>query len=197
MSSAPFATLPRQPGKEKPPLGGCIGVTSLRSRDQPLTLRELETVYRRDGAAFERVAIAIVGDEQLGCDAVHDAFVRAVRSRERFRRNAPVEAWLWRIVINEARKHRANEARMLAADPNELDHRVALNGAGDLRSVRALVAALPDRQRLTLFLRYYADLDYATIAEALGVKPGTVAATLHAARERLAVQLKEVPEWEL
>jgi hypothetical protein len=50
-----------------------MGVKPLRSRGQPLTLEELETVYRRDGAAFERVAIAIVGDEQLGCDAVHDA----------------------------------------------------------------------------------------------------------------------------
>jgi DNA-directed RNA polymerase specialized sigma24 family protein len=106
-----------------------MGVKPLRSRGQPLTLEELETVYRRDGAAFERVAIAIVRDEQLGCDAVHDAFVLAVGSRERFRRHAPVEAWLWRIVINEARKRRAHEARLLAIDPGELDGSAALNGA--------------------------------------------------------------------
>jgi RNA polymerase sigma-70 factor, ECF subfamily len=174
-----------------------MGVKPLRSRGQPLTLEEFETVYRRDGAAFERVAIAIVRDEQLGCDAVHDAFVLAVRSRERFRRHAPVEAWLWRIVINEARKHRAHEARTLATDPSELDGSAALNGAGGNTRVRALIAALPERQRLTLFLRYYADLDYAAIAQALDVKPGTVAATLSAARERLAAQLQEVPECEL
>jgi RNA polymerase sigma factor (sigma-70 family) len=175
-----------------------MGVKPLRSRAQPLTLAELEAVYRRDGAAFERVAIAIVGDEQLGCDAVHDAFVLAVRSRESFRRQAPLKAWLWRIVINEARKHRAAEARLLATDPNELDGAVvALNGAEDGTRVRALIALLPDRQRVTLFLRYYADLDYATIAQALDVKPGTVAATLNAAREQLAAQLQEVPEWEL
>jgi RNA polymerase sigma factor (sigma-70 family) len=101
-------------------------------------------------------------------------------------------------VINEARKHRAQEARTLATDPNELGGGVvALNGAGDSTRVRALIAALPERQRLTLFLRYYADLDYATIAQALDVKPGTVAATLNAARERLAAQLQEVPGWEL
>jgi RNA polymerase sigma-70 factor, ECF subfamily len=175
-----------------------MGVKPLRSRGQPLTLEELETVYRRDGAAFERVAIAIVRDEQLGCDAVHDAFVLAVGSRERFRRHAPVEAWLWRIVINEARKRRAHEARLLVIDPGELDGGgVSLNGVGHNTEVRALIAALPDRQRLTLFLRYYADLDYTTIAQALDVKPGTVAATLNAARERLAAQLQEVPECEL
>jgi RNA polymerase sigma-70 factor (ECF subfamily) len=41
---------------------------------------------------------------------------------------------------------------------------------------------LTDRQREVLFLHYYADLDYATIAEALGISPGTVGATLSSAR---------------
>jgi RNA polymerase sigma factor (sigma-70 family) len=36
-----------------------------------------------------------------------------------------------------------------------------------------------------LFLHYYADLDYETIAEALGISPGTVGATLSTARRTL------------
>ncbi len=58
--------------------------------------------------------------------------------------------------------------------------------------LRAAVAALPERQRLALFLRYYADLDYQSIATALGVERGTVAATLHAAHAVLRTKLKEV-----
>jgi RNA polymerase sigma-70 factor (ECF subfamily) len=159
---------------------------------------ELESVYRRDGAAFERVAIAIAGDEGLGCDAVQDAFVRALRKRGDFRGEAPVEAWLWRIVVNEARKRRAREAPLVATDPGAFeDGSASTNGSGEGERVRALIAALPERQRLVLFLRHYADLDYATIARALDVAPGTVAATLNAARERLRAQLEEVHEWEL
>jgi len=55
----------------------------------------------------------------------------------------------------------------------------------------AAIAALPERQRLAVFLRYYADLDYASIAEALGVKGGTVAAALNAAHENLRKTLAE------
>ena len=44
---------------------------------------------------------------------------------------------------------------------------------------------LTDRQREVLVLHYYADLDYATIAEALGISPGTVGATLSTARRVL------------
>jgi RNA polymerase sigma-70 factor (ECF subfamily) len=164
----------------------------------PVSLDEIEAVYVRDGAAFERVAIAIVGDEQLGCDVVHDAFVLALRGRGGFRRDAPLEAWVWRIVINEARKRRGRDAATTATDPVQLAQGVAAgNGAADRARIRASIAALPDRQRLVLFLRHYADLDYATIAQTLDIKPGTVAATLNAARERLREQLQEVHEWEL
>ncbi len=46
-----------------------------------------------------------------------------------------------------------------------------------------------------LFLRYYADLDYASIAGALGIRRGTVSATLNQAHEALRLLLgEEVPE---
>src|SRR5581483_11947143 len=59
-------------------------------------------------------------------------------------------------------------------------------------SVRRAIRRLPERQRLALFLRYYADLDYESIARVLDIRPGTVAAALHAAHETLRGSLQEV-----
>ena len=61
----------------------------------------------------------------------------------------------------------------------------------------AWVAALPERQRLAVFLRYYADLDYRAIATALAIEPGTVSATLnsaHASLRRFASTREEVSQ---
>ena len=58
--------------------------------------------------------------------------------------------------------------------------------------VRAAVGRLPAPQRDVLFLRFYLNYDYLTIAETLGIEVGTVSATLHAAREKLAQALEEV-----
>ena len=146
---------------------------------------ELERVYRAEFTRFVRVATAIAGDEQSGADAVHDAFVQAVRNRRSFRGDGPLEAWLWRMVVNAAKKRAGRE---LASDPQEIPA-VHENGFGD--PVRSLVAGLPERQRLALFLRYYADLDYESIAATLGVAPGTVGATLNAAHAALRNSLKE------
>jgi RNA polymerase sigma-70 factor (ECF subfamily) len=68
----------------------------------------------------------------------------------------------------------------------------ATNGHREAGAAAVALASLPERQRLALFLRYYADLDYAGIAEALGISRGTVSATLHAAHANLQTRLKEV-----
>jgi RNA polymerase sigma-70 factor (ECF subfamily) len=145
-------------------------------------------VYRARFGAFVRVARAITGDNELAADAVHDAFVQAVRNRRRFRGEGPVDAWVWRMVVNAAKKR----VRRYDAVPLDVGD-APQNGFGD--PVRAAVAALPERQRLTLFLRYYADLDYEAIAAALGVAPGTVGATLNAAHAALRSSLREADQW--
>ena len=153
-------------------------------------LAELEAIYRERYAAFLRVALAIVRDEQSARDVVHDGFVLAVRNRGRVSDVRALEPWVWRIVVNEARKRRGRESRFAAEEERD----VASYGPAELTfDVRALIAGLPERQRLALFLRYYADLDYASIAVALGIKPGTVAATLNAAHATLRAELEAEP----
>jgi RNA polymerase sigma factor (sigma-70 family) len=134
-----------------------------------------------------RVAEGIVGDPDLAHDAVQDGFARVIRSRESFRDDGSVEGWIWRTVVRAALDVRAK--RLLTADTPEVAHEPG-NGFGD--PIRSLIAALPERQRLVLFLRYYADLDYDRIAAALDIRSGTVAATLNQAHKNLRRLLEEV-----
>jgi RNA polymerase sigma-70 factor, ECF subfamily len=150
-------------------------------------VRALEDVYRRRYPQFLRVATAILGEEDAAHDAVQDGFASALRHRKGFRGDGPLEAWVWRAVVNAAKKVRA---RRPAVAPVE---EVASNGAhADASAVREWIAGLPERQRLAVFLRYYADLDYRSIAEALDIELGTVSATLASAHSSLRKQLSEV-----
>jgi RNA polymerase sigma factor (sigma-70 family) len=158
-----------------------------------LTLAELEAEYRRRFRSFVAAASAIVGDQEEAFDLVQDAFAAAVRARGRFR-GGRLDAWLWRILLNKARDSQRSAARRVAASADPVPE-LAQNGAqpGD-PDIRMQLARLPERQRLAIFLRYYADLDYSGIAAVLGVTPGTVAATLHAAHAFLRRELTEVAE---
>ena len=114
--------------------------------------------------------------------------MHAVKKRASFRFEAPLEAWVWRIVINEALALRRRRAPEDEWESGECDHSVHEPHS---RAGRHAYApgwpSLPERQRLVVFLRYFADLDYRSIAAALEVEVGTVSATLataHAALRR-------------
>jgi RNA polymerase sigma-70 factor, ECF subfamily len=135
---------------------------------------DLERLYRAKRPEFCRAAAAIAGDRALAEDAVQEAFAKAVRKRRSYRGRGSLEAWVWRIVLNAARD--AGRRRRAAALAPE--RRPESNGSGPSLPLELLT----DRQREVLFLHYYADLDYETIADALGISPGTVGATLSTAR---------------
>jgi RNA polymerase sigma factor (sigma-70 family) len=157
-------------------------------RTQGPTLAGIEALYRNRGGDFFRFALARTGSRELAQDAVQEGFARAIKARRRFRGTGSLDAWVARCVINAA-----HDAVMQQRQPTELKGEPeCANDPVPHGRVRTAVSALPPRQREVLFLRFYLDLDYASIADVLDIEVGTVSATLHAARAALAQALKEV-----
>ena len=151
------------------------------------SVEAIEMIYRRKFHQFVRVAQGITRSRESAVDAVQEAFASALRNRHAFRGTGPLEAWVWRSVVNAARR----SVREPITAHLEIVEAAGRNGHADEDDVRAVIATLPERQRLVLFLRYYADLDYSTIAEALELEVGTVGATLSQARGNLRRLLAE------
>jgi RNA polymerase sigma-70 factor (ECF subfamily) len=132
------------------------------------------------------VARGVTGDSDRAADAVNEAFARVIRSRGSFRGDGPLEAWVWRAVVNAARDAVERPYTAGGTSPDEAAPPETLS------ELAPLVASLPERQRLVIFLRYYADLDYRAIAHVLEVEIGTVSASLAAAHRTLRRKLQEV-----
>ena len=159
-------------------------------RDEPsdATPDAVEALYRRHHRELLRVATAITGTADLGEEAVQEGLARALARRSTFRATGSLEAWLWKVVVNAARNVAARTLRVADDTRNEA---VTDGDEAEGAVVREHVARLPERQRLVLFLRYYADLDYAAIAQVLGIRRGTVSATLNQAHAALRPLLSE------
>lgn len=155
----------------------------------PPTIDDLEALYRDGYPHFLRVAEAITGRPDVAKEAVNEAFAGAIRGRADHRGDGSVESWIWACVVNAARSARRREPALAAPD-DAPEPGVSFDWDDD--PLRELVGRLPERQRLALFLRYYADLDYREIAAVLGVERGTVGATLHKAHDALRTHLQEV-----
>jgi RNA polymerase sigma factor (sigma-70 family) len=167
-------------------VAGELPVELVRARKA--TADDLARLYGERGRVFTAVAASVCGESAP--DAVQDAFVRALSRIGTLRSRGALESWVWRIVLNEARR-RSSAPR--AVDAPELSESPDPPRTADPRveRVRALVAGLPLRQREVVFLRYFADLDQASIASALGIRRGTVAATLHRVHDRIRAELHE------
>jgi RNA polymerase sigma-70 factor (ECF subfamily) len=163
-----------------------------RTRVQATTEIALEALYARDFRLFVSGALAIVGEPECARDVVQESFARALDRAGRFRGDGPLEAWVWRIVVNHARDVAVRERRSGASA--ELLEELAATVPADVGVLRDQLRSLPERQRAAVFLHYWADLPYDEIASLLGIASGTVAASLHAARVRLRKRLKEVYE---
>jgi RNA polymerase sigma-70 factor (ECF subfamily) len=177
----------------------------------PLSDRELmERARRGDVAAYEelvrrfeevayRTAYLVCGDADEARDATQEGFVRAWRALPTFRSGAEPRPWMLRIVANAARNRRRGSSRRtamglrLAEDPLSGGAAPSPEGAVLAAERReALLAALGRLSvddQLVIGLRWFVELDEASMAAALDVRRGTVKSRLSRAMQRLRAEV--------
>jgi RNA polymerase sigma-70 factor (ECF subfamily) len=163
-------------------------------------IQGLEALVRLHQLRAIRTAYAITGDRHAAEDVVADAFLTVYDRIEQFDERRPFTPWFYRIVVNAAIKAARQVSRVPFLDEDgeeilsqQLDPSLGPEDRAVLRELRFLMVAaiytLPPGQRAAVVLRYYLDMDEATIAETLRCPLGTVKWRLHAARKRLRGKL--------
>jgi RNA polymerase sigma factor (sigma-70 family) len=150
-------------------------------------LDEIEGLYREKYMRYRNALATITGSYDSARDAVQHAFAQAVAERARFRGDGSLDAWVWKIALRRAVGLRCEFAEV---ELNGSFHPALVEPERD-PALAAALRALPPRRRLAVFLRYFADLSYAEIADILGVSVGTVAASLAQAHDALRNGLTE------
>jgi RNA polymerase sigma-70 factor (ECF subfamily) len=165
---------------------------------EPGSRDDFDRLYRDSYPNIYRTMLAVLADPAAAEDCTQDTFVQAFKAWDRWRPDAPAEAWLHRIAINQAiswrRRERLREVgelirRFGAPDQSETPD-IALR-SDLLRELRAL----PPRQAAALVLRHYHGYTNRDIAHALGIPERTVASRLIRARSRLRRRLTDGREW--
>lgn len=157
-----------------------------------------ELVSRYQAIAY-RVAWLVARQAGEAEDAVQEAFVKAYYALPGFRPGAPFRPWLLRIVAHEARnrvrsthRHERLVLRAAAVEPGGAAPSPE-TAALDRDEAQALVRALErlhEPDRLVIAYRYLFELSEAEMADALGVRPGTVKSRLSRAMGRLRTELE-------
>jgi RNA polymerase sigma-70 factor, ECF subfamily len=152
----------------------------------------LETLLERHVDRIHAVCRRILGNPEDALDATQEAMIAVARGIGRFDNRSAFTTWLYRVATNAA----LDEGRRKARRPRPVDPPAAAavaaspeDAVGARLDVDAALRDLPEEFRVAVVLRDLCDLDYAEIAEVLGVPPGTVRSRIARGRSALAEAL--------
>jgi RNA polymerase sigma-70 factor (ECF subfamily) len=138
------------------------------------------------------------GDQDAAEDVVQDAFVKAYRALGRFREDSSLETWFYRILVNQAHKHRRWRAVRQRWSPEwDETQAVAPSDARDpalQRRITQALAKLSRRQREAFVLVHFEGFTVRETGHLIGAREGTVKSHLHRALKALRIELADVQD---
>ncbi|WP_259016235.1 RNA polymerase sigma factor [Emticicia fluvialis] len=157
-----------------------------------------ETAYKQNIGKMLGICYRYVRDKQVAEDLAHDAFLNAIDKVSGFEGRGHFDAWLRKIVVNEALKYLRDqkqkeahnewlqyESEMLATEDETL--------AADFTHEELMAASsqLPEYHKLVFNLYVIDKFSHAEIAQELGISEGTSKSHLARARKKIRALLLE------
>ena len=159
--------------------------------------RALDTVLRAHYDRLYAVCRRLTGNDADAADACQESLVGIVRNLQKFDGRSRFGTWAYRIAVNASLDEmRRRKRRPQPVDADDLDRgayvgRDHATGVVDRLVLDAALTELSPEFRAAVVLRDVAGLDYAEIAEALEIPPGTVRSRIARGRAALADAIGE------
>jgi RNA polymerase sigma-70 factor (ECF subfamily) len=179
-----------------------------RFQDDIGTAEHFESIVRLYRPKIFRFVLSSLRDQDAAETVTQDCFMKAYRTRERFRGHCSLNTWLMQIAVNLVRDHARNrrlrfwrKAERNAKPAEKLGDRLNSGEVSaeaqalwreQIEAIWSAAGRLPERQRTVFLLRFVEDMDILEIASVCEMKEGTVKThlfrALQAVREEMGVR---------
>ena len=152
-------------------------------------IRTLMDKYGEDVYWHERRMLVSHDDAQ---DATQETFIKVFRSLRSLKDSTALRSWIYRIATNVALNmiEKNKEPRKLQEDIDEHNTDIADTAYIDYSDLEAVklqkaILSLPPKQQATFNMRYYDEMDYSQIANALNTTVSTAKVNYQIAKEKI------------
>jgi RNA polymerase sigma-70 factor, ECF subfamily len=169
---------------------------TLVARAQDGDLDAFAELVRRHESRVRGVLVRLLDDDRDVEEAVQDTFVQAWRHLDRFRGEAQLFTWLYRIATNEAfMRRRRKRPQTVELEDEMVGSAVGTDAAAETSDVREFLLArireLPFEYRAPLVLRDVEGLSNQEVADVLDISLAAAKSRIHRARMRIRAALEE------
>ncbi|MCM8825742.1 MAG: sigma-70 family RNA polymerase sigma factor [Candidatus Omnitrophica bacterium] len=168
--------------------------------------KEFEQIYKKYANMLYRTAYRMVKNDADALDIVQEAFIRIYNGFDRFRNQANIQTWMYRIVMNLCYDYFRRKKRISFISENQIfdpegsENSFTVDSINEFenleeqrkQNLQKALEHLTLRQRTVFNLRVYEELPYEEIARIMKVKIGTAKATFFQAVEKLKIIMKEM-----
>jgi len=181
--------------------GGAYPDSSVADPTGAATSADLASFFEAELTRLYGLCFQMLRDPTEAEDAVQETAMRAIRSIDRFRGEAALPSWVFRICVNVCRDRIRDRARdRQALDDARIDAlwrdqhytvdpSLVITRAEDGKRLRAALDRLSPSQRMVLVLHDAADWPASRIADDLQLPLGTVKSHLRRARMAMVTLL--------
>ena len=132
-------------------------------------------------------------------DVLQNTFIKVWKGLEKFREDAKLYTWLYRIATNESltflKQQKAKYFFSLSDYENQLENTmesdIYFNGDEIQRRLQNAILRLPEKQRIVFNLKYFEEMKYDDMSEALGTSVGALKASYHHAVKKIEKYILE------
>ena len=125
-------------------------------------------------------------------DAVQETFIKVFRSFHSLKEAKALRSWIYRIATNEALRiiERNKTPRLLTESIDDSATDIAAADYTDYTDLEAVklqkaILSLPPKQQAVFNMRYYDEMEYQQIAEAMETTVSTEKVNYHLAKEKI------------
>ncbi|MBI5266063.1 MAG: sigma-70 family RNA polymerase sigma factor [candidate division Zixibacteria bacterium] len=141
----------------------------------------------------------MTGDRDVASDLAQETFVTAWEELSHFRGQSSVKSWVWRIAANRSLNYLESLSRRRTHELTNISEDIAAPGnihreleQDELRrGVLAFMSTLPPQQRLVFELRFYQQMSFEEISQAMDRALGTVKTLYREAIGKLRAHAKQ------
>jgi RNA polymerase sigma factor (sigma-70 family) len=125
-------------------------------------------------------------------DLTQETFIRVHNALDRFREDAQLFTWIYRIATNECLNFLARKRRRFFLPIEDVSKELQLRvehadmGGDEIqKKLQLALVKLPDKQRLVFNMRYFDDMSYEQIAAVTDTSVGALKASFHHAVKKV------------
>lgn len=155
-------------------------------------LKDFEQIYKAYWPKVFRLSMGYLNNHDAAQDMTQETFIKVWQQLGKFRNEASIGTWIFRIASNHCLRQLEKDQRMPQSDLApifNIQNTAKPNLDGQMEFLYRCISELPEMERIIISLELE-DIQQADIADIVGISKGNVRVKIHRIKEKLKEKFK-------